>query len=92
METKKKVTYVVAKKHTTAKRMKRPGDVKGRYRVVDPRMKKDMRAQKAKEKTMNRGKGKGGKGARGGKDKGGKTKPAKPRPMPKHKGKKGKSK
>ncbi|XP_031366436.1 pre-rRNA 2'-O-ribose RNA methyltransferase FTSJ3 [Apis dorsata] len=64
-EPKKDVTYVVMKKHMTQKKTKRPPGVKGRYKLVDPRMKKDLRATKAKEKTKKRGKKNHGKPPQG---------------------------
>lgn len=43
-----------------AKKVQRPNGIKGPYKVVDKRMKKDLKAQKNKLKTMGRGKkGKG---------------------------------
>lgn len=55
---KPEVKYVVAKKGLAGKRPVRPAGLKGPYRQVDPRMKKDNRTLKLKTKASKGGKGK----------------------------------
>ncbi|XP_054137665.1 pre-rRNA 2'-O-ribose RNA methyltransferase FTSJ3 [Melozone crissalis] len=50
---KHQVTYLVAKKGV-GRRVRRPPGVKGQFKVVDSRLKKDVRAQKRKEQKKKR--------------------------------------
>ncbi|KAH3711035.1 pre-rRNA 2'-O-ribose RNA methyltransferase FTSJ3-like [Dreissena polymorpha] len=54
---KKEVTYVVSKKGLAGKRVARPQGVKGPYKVVDGRLKKDMKG-KMRAEQRKQGKGK----------------------------------
>eukprot|EP00121_Abeoforma_whisleri_P011885 Awhi_evm1s10967 len=52
----KEFQYVVAQKAGATKRPQRPSDVKGAYKMVDPRMKTDKRAKERAERRKKKGK------------------------------------
>lgn len=51
---KKEVKYVVAKRANAAKRATRPAGLKGRYKMVDKRMKTETRAAKARDRRSKK--------------------------------------
>ena len=51
---KRNVQYVVAKKGQVGRRVGKPAGVKGAFKLVDPRMKKDKRGLKRKQKKKRK--------------------------------------